>query len=583
MNHKSSTRDGAPATSRMVSATWVLALVALSVNVPAFAGQPTCPTAGKVLDETKFSAALTALQGELDPGDVFGRSVASVGDLDGDRVTDIVVGAERDDDGGTNRGAVWVLFLNADGTVKDHQKISDTEGGFGGQLDDSDQFGASVVTLGDLNRDGTTAIAVGSPFDDDGGPDRGAVWILFLNSTGTVSSHQKISSTVGGFEGQLDDNAEFGGSVALLGNLDDDGVIDIAVGAVVADGGGFNRGEVWVLFLEADGTVKDEQVISDTAGGFQGLLEDGDFFGAAVAALGDLDRDGVTDIAVGAQRDDDGGTNRGAVWVLFLNTDGTVKAHQKISSIEGGFQGPLNDGAEFGISATSLGDFDMDGLIDIAVGSASDDDGGPDRGAVWVLFLNANGMVKAHRKISSTAGSFTGPLDDGDSFGVSVAPLGDFDGDGLLDVAVGATGDDDAGLDVGAVWLLSLDGCEIPTTIIQQPSPCAVLVPVGGGIAAFTISAVGEPPLSYQWRRDGVPLVNGGPISGVDLPTLTLFATTPSVGVYDCVVSGGLGDATSEGVILAVRPSCAGDVNSDGKVDGADLGLLLAGWGLCDL
>ena len=52
---------------------------------------------------------------------------------------DLAVGADRDDDGGFDRGAVWVLFLNTDGTVKSHQKISDTQGNFTGILDDSDE------------------------------------------------------------------------------------------------------------------------------------------------------------------------------------------------------------------------------------------------------------------------------------------------------------------------------------------------------------------------------------------------------------------------------------------------------------
>ncbi len=56
---------------------------------------------------------------------------------------DLAVGARQDDDGGENRGAVWVLFLNTDGTVKSHPKISDTEGDFTGILDDYDSFGAS--------------------------------------------------------------------------------------------------------------------------------------------------------------------------------------------------------------------------------------------------------------------------------------------------------------------------------------------------------------------------------------------------------------------------------------------------------
>jgi len=76
---------------------------------------------------------------------------------------------------------------------------------------------------------------------------------------------------------------------------------------------------------------------------------------------------------------------------------------------------------------------------------------------VWVLFLNADGTVKGHQKISDTAGSFTGTLDDLDFFGWSVSSLGDLDGDGMGDLAVGAVGDD--GEDFrGAVWVLFLDG-----------------------------------------------------------------------------------------------------------------------------
>ncbi|MCK5268458.1 MAG: FG-GAP repeat protein, partial [Spirochaetes bacterium] len=55
--------------------------------------------------------------GTLDDSGLFGVSIANIGDLNGDGVTDIVTGAYFDDDGGTDRGAVWVLFLNPDGTV----------------------------------------------------------------------------------------------------------------------------------------------------------------------------------------------------------------------------------------------------------------------------------------------------------------------------------------------------------------------------------------------------------------------------------------------------------------------------------
>ena len=445
---------------------------------------------GEVLSHQKISDTEGGFTGVLDNFDGFGSSAASLGDLDGDGVSDLAVGAFRDDDGGTNRGAVWVLALNSDGTVKSHRKISDTEGGFTGVLDNADYFGTSIAPLGDLDGDGVVDLAVGAIGDDDGGSGRGAVWVLFLNSDGTVKAHQKISDTEGGFTGVLDDSDSFGVSAASLGDLDGDGVVDLAVGVWGDDDGGLERGAVWVLFLNSDGTVKSHQKISDTVGGFTGVLADSDYFGNSAASLGDLDGDGVTDLAVGAYDADGGGAfgNRGAVWVLFLNSDGTVKAHQKISDTEGGFTGVLDDSDYFGASAASLGDLDGDGVTDLAVGAWLDDDGGGafgNRGAVWVLFLNSDGTVKAHQKISDTVGGFTGVLDDSDSFGMSTASLGDLDGDGVTDLAVGASNDDDGGTDHGAVWVLFLDG--VSTDVISADLTC---VPLSGTLPFDTTITV---------------------------------------------------------------------------------------------
>ena len=124
------------------------------------------------------------------------------------------------------------------GWVLSHQKISDTEGGFTGILDNQDFFGSSAASLGDLDGDGVGDLAVGAPNDDDGGDRRGAVWILFLNPDGTVKSHQKISDTEGGFTGILDHSDWFGQSVASLGDLNDDGCVDQAdLGILLADWG----------------------------------------------------------------------------------------------------------------------------------------------------------------------------------------------------------------------------------------------------------------------------------------------------------------------------------------------------------
>jgi len=196
---------------------------------------------------------------------------------------------------------------------------------------------------------------------------------------GTVVSEQKISEAVGGFGGVLG-GSQFGWSVASLGDLDGDGVTDLAVGAITDNDGGTFQGAVWILFLNPDGTVASEQKISETAGGFGGTLDPSDLFGASVASLGDLDGDGVTDLAVGAYRDDDGSTDQGAVWILFLNPDGTVASEQKVSETAGGFGGTLDPSDLFGLSVASLGDLDGDGVTDLAVGALWDDDGGRTRG-----------------------------------------------------------------------------------------------------------------------------------------------------------------------------------------------------------
>jgi hypothetical protein len=434
-----------------------MAFLVTSIAVGLWASEALAQS-GTVLSEQKISATEGGFTGTLDFFERFGCSLTSLGDLDSDGIGDLAVGAMRDDDGGTNRGAVWMLFLDIDGTVKSHQKISDTEGGFAGALDDEDSFGFSVAALEDLDGDGVRDLAVGAAGDDDGGTNQGAVWILFLDPNGTVKSHQKISSLEGTFTGALSPGDNFGYSVASLGDINGDGESDLAVGAIRDDDGGTDQGAVWILFLNPDGNVNSHQKISSTQGGFTGMLNTVDYFGNDVAVLGDLDGDGVNDLAVGAAGDDDGGHDHGAVWILFLDPNGTVRSHQKISSTEGGFTGTLSSGDNFGVALTQLAVLDGDGVVRLAAGAKLDDYPEPRTGAVWILFLHSDGTVHSHQKIGGAQGGFMGTLDSFDYFGFSAASLGDLNGDGVSDLAVGAVGDDDGGEDRGAVWLLFLDG-----------------------------------------------------------------------------------------------------------------------------
>jgi hypothetical protein len=339
-------------------------------------------------------------------------------------------------------------------SVGDEQKISGNSGGFNGNLGNGDQFGSAVTAPGDLEADGVRDLAVGAPFDNDDGNDKGAVWILFMDDNGRVDQEQKISSTAGSFGGNLDDDDLFGSALAGIDDLNVDGGLDLAVGVPGDDTGGTDRGGVWILFLDIEGKVRQEQKIANDTGNFDGNLDDDDRFGSAIADIGDVNGDGIMDLVVGAPNDDDGSDNAGAVWILFMRLDGTVETWQKISRETGGFDGNLKADDNFGAAVAGMGDLDDDGIPDLVVGAPGGDDSGAERGEIWILFLDSEGKVRQEQKIANGTGGFNGALDDGDRFGSAIAGIGDMNNDGVRDLAVGAPNDDDGASDAGAIWIL---------------------------------------------------------------------------------------------------------------------------------
>ncbi|MDX2458112.1 MAG: integrin alpha [Gammaproteobacteria bacterium] len=409
--------------------------------------------------EQKISETHGNFEGELTANSQFGSAVAVIGDLEADGVGDLVVGAPFQDNG----GAVWVLFMDKDGTVDLETKIADSEGGFRGNLDDKDAFGSAVAGIGDLDGDGINDIAVGAPLDDDGGNDRGAVWILFLKADGKVKSHQKISDDAGKFRVELENNDQFGTALATLGDLDGDGITDLAVGAPFANNLRIETGAVWILFMDTDGTVKSHRRISGRTGSLNDPLASGNLFGRSLANMGDLNKDGVTDLAVGSPGDDDGGLDRGVIWVLYLNTDGTVSREEKISVTESSFVLPIEDGDHFGEVIANAGDINEDGVTDLAEGIPFDDDGATDSGAVFILFINSDSEVLDLQKLSNTQGIFNGILNSDDHFGAAIAGIGDLNNRRGVDLAVGAPLDNDGGLNKGAFWILFMDEADTRT------------------------------------------------------------------------------------------------------------------------
>jgi hypothetical protein len=487
--------------------------------------------------------------------DYFGGAVASLGDLNGDGVTDLAVGDAGDDTGGPDRGAVDVLFMNANGSVKSSQKIASSLF----PTANGDYFGRSLASVGDLDGDGITDLAVGAERSDyGGGTNHGVVKVLFLNADGTVKGGRTIANSYNG--GPIIGSGDyFGHSMTSLGDLDGDGVTDLAVGAIGDDTGGANDGAVYVLFMNPNGSVKSSQKIASGTGGGP-MLSNSDYFGSSVASMGDLDGDGVTDLAVGAIYDDTGGTNRGAVYVLFMNSNGTVKNSQKIASGVGG--GPtLVNGDQFGASVAAVGDLDGDGVTDLTVGANYDDTGGTNRGAVYELLMNANGTVKSSQKIANATGG--GPtLADYDRFGASLASLGDLNGDGLTDLAIGANFDDTGGINRGAVYTLFLKAPAANTNpVITSPNTANV---AENTTAVMTVTATDAdlPPQTVTFSLAGgadqskFAITSGGVLSFNSAPNFEGPTDANGDNVYIVTVqaSDGAGGTISQTINVTVTP-----------------------------
>jgi hypothetical protein len=204
-----------------------------------------------------------------------------------------------------------------------------------------------------------------------------AVYVVSVDASASVRWVRRLHDRSDGF---ASDYSWLGEAVAGLGDIDGDGVRDVAISDPHAEDGGELRGAVWIVFLKADGSLKGKQKISDWQGSFEGTLHDWSMFGEALCGPGDVDGDGIPDLLVGSS---DG------FWTLFLRGDGIVRSH--VLTASGGMHDVNRD--EIGISISSRARRPSVEGIPIAVGGWLGGEQKRNDSAVWLMRLAADGTL----------------------------------------------------------------------------------------------------------------------------------------------------------------------------------------------
>lgn len=411
-----------------------------------------------------FGAADGFVVGGDETGDFAGFSVAGAGDLNGDGIADLVVGALYGDDGGSNAGEAYVIFGRA-GPIRSAIDLGSlaANDGFVIQGDRSgDHAGRSVAVAGDINGDGVDDLIVGAFRGDNRGLDAGEAYVVY-GIAGLTRPNLDLSSlsAAQGFAIEGDSPGDLAGfSAAGVGDINGDGIDDIAIGSRDNDEGGPNAGAAYVLFGRA-GTARPTvnlAALSPTDGFKITGAAAFDELGTSVSGAGDINGDGIDDLVIGAPGNDATAPDAGAAYVIFGRSGASRETVylNALGASDGFAIFGEADGDSLGNSVSGAGDVNGDGLQDLLVSALYSDGGGVKAGATYVI-LGQLGGIRSDLSVANLAGREGLVIQGaaaGDYSGRAVSGAGDVNGDGIDDLLVGATGNDAGGDFAGATYVI---------------------------------------------------------------------------------------------------------------------------------
>ncbi len=371
---------------------------------------------------SSLSTAEATLVGEA-AGDHAGWA-AALADVDGDGAGDVLVGAPWEASGGPGAGAVYLVLGPLGGT----RDLQDAQGKLTGGAAEA-AIGWSLA-IGDVDGNRVEDVLVGAPGDGTGGVGSGAVRVVLGRAGGAPDLSSADAALVG------EDPGDAAGWSLAVGDVDGDGIEDVLAGARLAEAGGTFAGAAYVVLGPVTGTTDlsaaDAVFVGEAAGDQAGWS----------LAVGDVDGDGLEDALVGAPWEETGGAGAGAVYVVGGPVRGTVDLSAADAKLVGT--------AVYGGAGSSLaaGDLDGDGCGDVLAGAAPESAQLREAGAVYLVL----GPIAGSRDLADADARYAGEA-GGDAAGSSVA-VGDVDGDGLEDVLAGAPTHDGADPDAGVVYVL---------------------------------------------------------------------------------------------------------------------------------